>query len=108
MIPPGSKPAVESGGPATRSRSEKTGTRPRHRDRESGRDAGRTRSAQRKKVPVKKSSADKPKSRRKPPLVVPITKAMEEGREPMRTFGDLLQFHRKKEDEAPDNPAPGS
>jgi uncharacterized protein len=26
----------------------------------------------------------------------PITKAMEEGREPMRTFGDLLQFYEKK------------
>ena len=25
-----------------------------------------------------------------------ITKEMEEGKEAMRTFGDLLQFHRKK------------
>ncbi|HEY4234176.1 MAG TPA: Tex family protein [Lacipirellulaceae bacterium] len=28
--------------------------------------------------------------------LVPITKEMEEGKEAMRTFGDLLQFHRKK------------
>lgn len=28
---------------------------------------------------------------------VPITKAMEEGKEAMRTFGDLLQFHLKKQ-----------
>ena len=33
---------------------------------------------------------------RKSAPVVPITKAMEEGDEPMRTFGDLLQFHGKK------------
>jgi hypothetical protein len=30
--------------------------------------------------------------------LVPITKAMEEGKEYMRTFGDLLQFHRKKQE----------
>lgn len=29
--------------------------------------------------------------------LVPITKAMEEGKEFMRTFGDLLQFHQKKQ-----------
>ena len=33
----------------------------------------------------------------KKPLV-PITKAMEEGKEAMRTFGDLLQFHQKKQE----------
>lgn len=32
----------------------------------------------------------------KPKPVVPITKAMEEGKEPLRTFGDLLQFYQKK------------
>ncbi len=30
--------------------------------------------------------------------LVPITKEMEEGKEAMRTFGDLLQFHRKKQE----------
>jgi transcriptional accessory protein Tex/SPT6 len=29
---------------------------------------------------------------------VPITKEMEDGKEAMRTFGDLLQYHRKKHD----------
>jgi uncharacterized protein len=35
-----------------------------------------------------------PKSRPKP--VVPITDAMKEGKEPMRTFGDLMQFFQHK------------
>ena len=37
-------------------------------------------------------------SRPKKPLV-PITEAMAEGKEPMRTFGDLLQFYQRKDDE---------
>ena len=37
-----------------------------------------------------------PAKPRKSTPQVPITKEMEEGREPMRTFGDLLQFHEKK------------
>jgi uncharacterized protein len=44
----------------------------------------------------KKRQTAKPTPRRSPPRLVPLTKAMEEGREPMRTFGDLLQFHRRK------------
>jgi protein Tex len=32
--------------------------------------------------------------------LVPITEAMAEGKEYMRSFGDLLQFHQKKKDEA--------
>jgi uncharacterized protein len=36
---------------------------------------------------------------RAPKPVVPITKAMEEGREPMRTFADLMQFYEKKKTE---------
>jgi len=34
--------------------------------------------------------------------IVPITKEMEEGSEPMRTFGDLLQYHQKKSIEPDD------
>jgi protein Tex len=37
----------------------------------------------------------------------PITKEMEEGKEAMRTFGDLLQFHRKKL-EPPTPPLPAT
>lgn len=42
--------------------------------------------------------------KRAPKAVKPITKEMEEGKEYLRSFGDLLQFHKKKhepEDEAP-------
>src|SRR5207247_1494822 len=35
--------------------------------------------------------------KRAPKKLVPITPAMEEGKEYMRSFGDLLQFHKKKE-----------
>jgi protein Tex len=35
--------------------------------------------------------------------LVPITKAMEEGKEYMRSFGDLLQFHKKKQDPETDS-----
>ena len=38
----------------------------------------------------------KPKKKAKP--VAPITDAMAEGREPMRTFSDLLQFHQRQSD----------
>jgi hypothetical protein len=36
---------------------------------------------------------------------VPITKEMEEGKEFLRSFGDLLQFHKKKKDHDPPAPA---
>lgn len=38
-------------------------------------------------------------TKRKPKPVKPITKAMQEGREPMRSFSDLQQFFQKKQDE---------
>ena len=53
---------------------------------------------------------DSPTGKKKPPRqqrpkkpLVPITKAMEHGLEPMRTFGDLKQFYEKKSDEADDS-----
>ena len=36
-----------------------------------------------------------------PKPLVPITKAMEEGNEPMRTFGDLIQYYEKKKSDDP-------
>ena len=36
---------------------------------------------------------------------VPITKDMEEGKESMRSFGDLLQYHQKKTDQDPPDPS---
>jgi uncharacterized protein len=53
----------------------------------SKREGGRAR-REFKKPPVK----PRYKRKEKPKPVVPITKAMKEGREPMRTFGDLQQF----------------
>ncbi len=42
----------------------------------------------------------RPKAKPKP--VIPLTKAMKEGREPLRTFSDLMQFYQHKvEPEAP-------
>ncbi len=35
--------------------------------------------------------------------LVPITKAMEEGKEFLRSFGDLLQFHKKKKEQGEPN-----
>jgi protein Tex len=37
--------------------------------------------------------------KRAPKTLVPITQAMEDGKEYMRSFGDLLQFHQKKKEE---------
>ena len=34
---------------------------------------------------------------RKPKVVKPITKEMEEGKEPLRSFSDLMQFYQKKQ-----------
>jgi uncharacterized protein len=48
--------------------------------------------------------------KRAPKTVVPITKAMEEGKEYLRSFGDLLQFTKKKqehEDDEKEVKAPG-
>jgi uncharacterized protein len=37
--------------------------------------------------------------KRAPKTVVPISKAMEEGKEYLRSFGDLMQFHQKKKEQ---------
>jgi protein Tex len=39
---------------------------------------------------------------------VPITEGMAEGKEYLRSFGDLLQFHQKKKEPPPkpDEPSP--
>jgi protein Tex len=41
-----------------------------------------------------------PRPRPAPRPMIPITKAMQDGKEPMRTFGDLLQFYQHKTVEA--------
>jgi uncharacterized protein len=51
-----------------------------------------------------------PYEKRAAKKLVPITKAMEEGKEFMRSFGDLLQFHQKKKEQEKhdDKPEPPS
>jgi uncharacterized protein len=41
----------------------------------------------------------------KPKVVKPITKAMEEGKEAMRSFGQLMQLFEKKKDQKPEESA---
>lgn len=48
-----------------------------------------------KSVKKGKNFNKRPRERKPSKPSVPITKAMEEGREPMRTFGDLKQFYDK-------------
>jgi transcriptional accessory protein Tex/SPT6 len=50
--------------------------------------------------PPQRTQYQPPKPKPKP--IIPITEAMKEGKEPMRTFGDLLQFYEvKKTPESP-------
>jgi len=49
-----------------------------------------------KSVKKGKNFNKRPRERKPSKPAVPITKAMEEGHEPMRTFGDLKQFYEKK------------
>ena len=45
--------------------------------------------------------------KRAPKKLVPITKKMEEGKEFLRSFGDLLQFHKKKKEPQDGEPPAG-
>jgi len=62
--------------------------------------------SQRTDGPPGRRSTRPPKFKQPPPKPVPlkpITKKMIDGKEPMRTFGDLLQFYQhKNDDDAPD------
>ena len=61
---------------------------------ESGKSEGRARGG--KKFARGKGQRPKHRSKAPPKPVVPITKEMEDGSEPMRTFGDLKQLFEKK------------
>ncbi len=43
----------------------------------------------------------------KPKPVVPLTDAMKKGAEPLRTFGDLMQFYQQKKSDDPTDQPPG-
>ena len=47
----------------------------------------------------------KPRPAPKPKVVKPITQAMADGREPLRSFSDLVQFYQKKQKPDGDKPA---
>jgi hypothetical protein len=40
----------------------------------------------------------------KPKPLIPLTKAMKEGKEPLRTFGDLVQYYQAKTEPEPPKP----
>jgi len=96
--PAGEKPAGEDGPP--------------RRDRQHGhgrppRDAGQRRGSR----PPRSQGHDRPKPHGPPPQpkprpkpLIPITEAMKEGKEPLRTFGDLVQFYQQKEQLRNDRP----
>ena len=60
-----------------------------------GGDAGRGRGARGGRPPAAPRPEYRPKPRPKPSI--PITDEMKAGKEPMRTFGDLLQFYSQKQ-----------
>lgn len=65
--------------------------------------AGENQSAAAPSRPPFRPKPARPPAKPRPPLK-PLTKKMAEGKEPLRTFGDLLQFARLKTDK-PDEPA---
>jgi uncharacterized protein len=64
--------------------------------------AGRPPRERRGARPAKRQPRTGAYEKRAAKTLVPITKAMEEGKEFMRSFGDLLQYHQKKKQVKPD------
>jgi uncharacterized protein len=77
--------------------------RPRPRRPSGKRPADRAATAAPAARPQAGATAQRPKSHQrprppqKPKFVKPITKEMEEGKEPLRSFSDLMQFYQKKQ-----------
>jgi uncharacterized protein len=93
MIPPGSKPSRPPRESKSR-RSERSSRPPRGSgDRKSRGKGGPPRGKGRHSA----RTTYTPKPRPKP--LKPLTESMKKGKEPMRTFGDLLQFYEMKKDE---------
>jgi uncharacterized protein len=86
---PAGRPPRERGGKPRR-RSEGKGKRPQGKQQRGGKRGG----------PPKPYQTQ---TKRKPKPVKPITKAMQEGREPMRSFSDLQQFFQKKKTDDDEN-----
>jgi uncharacterized protein len=77
----------------SRSRARKPDRKPDAQQRPKG---GRRPDAKSGKVPAPKHRSQQRKPKR-PKVVKPITKEMEEGKEPLRSFSDLMQFYQKKQ-----------
>ncbi|MGA2060600.1 MAG: Tex-like N-terminal domain-containing protein [Thermoguttaceae bacterium] len=86
------------------------GDRPPQTDRpprEQGQQTSDGRSYQRRPQSSRPRPHGQNQPRSKPKPFIPITDAMKEGKEPMRTFADLAQFYQqKKQPESPQKPAP--
>lgn len=93
--------AIEPGTEKPRETTRRSGKR-----RENKTDGNRAGSAkprrdnqQRGKGRTARGKGQKSRPPRKPKPVTPITKEMEEGKEPLRSFSDLMQFYQKKQDD---------
>ncbi len=64
--------------------------------RSEGQPSATNRSEQRRSQPSRTRQHSQHPPRSKPKPFIPITDAMKEGKEPMRTFGDLMQFYEQK------------
>ncbi|MEX0586278.1 MAG: Tex family protein [Pirellulales bacterium] len=69
---------------------------PSHAQREQGRSHQQGRRPERPRYEKRQDKPQQFRPKPKPKPLTPITKAMEEGKEPLRTFGDLMQFFEKK------------
>jgi uncharacterized protein len=96
--PAGEKPAGENG-PPRRDRQHGHGRPPQGDGQRRGSRPPRSQGHDR---PKPHGPPPQPKPRPKP--LIPITEAMKEGKEPLRTFGDLLQFYQQKEPPQNDRP----
>ncbi len=65
--------------------------------RPAGRGAAARRSGKAAGTPAARAGKPQPRPPAKPKFVTPITKEMEEGKAPLRSFSDLMQFDQKKQ-----------
>jgi uncharacterized protein len=65
--------------------------------RPAGRGAASRRSGKGAGATASRAAKPRPRPPAKPKFVTPITKEMEEGKVPLRSFSDLMQFYQKKQ-----------
>jgi uncharacterized protein len=95
--PEGQKPAEEGARPRGERRREQRPPRPAGpQGGPQGREQGRPPRPHGRGRPERQGQRPPPRPRPAPKPLIPITDAMKTGKEPMRTFGDLLQFYQHK------------